>query len=193
MSTASLVSRLLGPVIPSASYVERQVSAEYENLLAAQNRLPLAEERVAAELTCPSYPRHLASKVLALKRRFRLAFSFNPATIKAHETKVGFWNRAITSSNVRVCGRCVSTGCVHWTGATCRLGTAVASVQIVRKPVEHCSIRASCRWFNENSYSACRACQYLPYSKLFDTVDDIEVDSSTNGASFLDMRDTFVS
>lgn len=191
VSTASLVSRLLGPVIPSASYLERQVSAEYENLLTPQNKLPLAEEGVAAELTCPSYPRHLASKVLAVKRRFRLAFSFNPETIKAQETTGWFGNRAIDSSNVRVSGRCISTGCVHWTGATCRLGTAVASVQIVRKPVEHCSIRASCRWFNENSYSACRACQYLPYSKLFDTVDGIEADSSTKGVSFLDTRDTF--
>lgn len=191
VSTASVISKLLGPVFPSASYLERQVSAEYENLLAAQDKLPLAEERVAAELTCPSYPRHLSSKALAVKKRFRLAFSFNPEMIKTQETKWGSWNRVIDSSNVRVSGRCISTGCVHWTGTTCRLGTAVASVQIVRKPVEHCSIRASCRWFNENSYSACRACQYLPYSKLFDTVDGTEADSSTNGVSFIDMRDTF--
>jgi len=179
--SASFIARLLGPVIPSSSYLKRQVSTHYRNLLAVENKLSLTEQSVATESTCPSYPRHLASKVLAVRRRFRLSLSFSPEVIKAQEMRGGSWDRGVHASNGRVSGRCISTGCVHWTGATCRLGTAVATVRIVRKPVKQCSIRASCRWFDENSYSACRACQYLPYSKLFETVEDIEANSSTIG------------
>jgi hypothetical protein len=59
----------------------------------------------------------------------------------------------------RFAARCEEKKCVHFDGKNCRLATRI--VQILPRAVEAlpaCSIRAECRWYQQEGKSACFRC-----------------------------------
>jgi hypothetical protein len=63
----------------------------------------------------------------------------------------------------RFAARCAEGGCQHFDGATCQLGSKIASNVTVtiagRLPA--CRIRPSCRWFAEQGPAACARCPLI--------------------------------
>ena len=63
----------------------------------------------------------------------------------------------------RFAGTCVAQNCRQWAGGKCGVPGAVAKLLAEfdheRKAApEHCAIRATCRWFAQDSYAACALC-----------------------------------
>lgn len=63
---------------------------------------------------------------------------------------------------LRFGGGCVQGDCVHFDGAECRLGAAVARIGagIAERP-GFCALRKSCRWYAERGFAACRGCSRI--------------------------------
>lgn len=69
----------------------------------------------------------------------------------------------------RFAGPCVTAACGYWDGARCglaaRLTESIAEIaddeSISVRGLPRCGIRAHCRWFAEQSASACMACSYV--------------------------------
>ena len=58
---------------------------------------------------------------------------------------------------------CVEAGCRQWTGSRCGLIDRVLDADLEpaqpeRAGLPHCSIRSSCRWFEQSGADACRVC-----------------------------------
>src|SRR5215210_4139244 len=63
----------------------------------------------------------------------------------------------------RFSGPCVEAGCRQWTGSRCGLIDRVLDAGLDPPEPEgrglpHCSIRSSCRWFDQSGADACRVC-----------------------------------
>lgn len=166
--TIKRLAGAIGPFIPSSSYVERRVQDEYFSLKKNRGLVSGSQVKSESPIMCPSYPQRTNAVVFA--RRGPLTRSFKPvepSDTGAIESTTRLPEPA-GERRIRLAGRCVSEGCVHWTGSSCHLGTVVASVSIKARPLSGCAIRSSCRWYLENAEAACRACKFLPYSTLFE-------------------------
>ena len=73
----------------------------------------------------------------------------------------------IPESRFRFAKRCVTSGCVQWTGEKCGVIEKIMTLvnETVAKdslPVENdlkkCSIRSTCRWFSQRGPEACAVC-----------------------------------
>jgi hypothetical protein len=62
----------------------------------------------------------------------------------------------------RFAGACVAQRCGQWAQGKCGVPGAVAKLlahfEHERAAPEHCAIRATCRWFAQDSYAACELC-----------------------------------
>jgi hypothetical protein len=119
---------------------------------------------VRGQLDCPSMLPGLARGVIAkvVRNDERLRFLAEEIPVPAALPL------AVDSETVlkraRFVGACRTDECGHWTGVTCRLGHAIASVEIQSSSkVAPCAIRSSCRWFKENGSAACAPCQHVRY------------------------------
>ncbi len=68
-------------------------------------------------------------------------------------------------SRFRFSGPCVEAGCRQWTGSRCGLIDRVLDAglehphpEAERGGLPQCSIRSSCRWFDQAGAEACRVC-----------------------------------
>lgn len=119
---------------------------------------------IRGELDCPSMLPDLARAVIAkvVVGEERLEFVAEeiqvPASLPLAADPESLLRRA------RFVGSCRAGECGHWTGVSCRLGHAIARVDIPSSiHISRCSIRSSCRWYKENGSAACRPCQHVRY------------------------------
>lgn len=156
---------LVNWVRPGSITVDYQVALSYSGDLGERNTEPPGALMKNASMTCPSYPESSSRTVFALKTKKQKRYTFLSAPIDVVQVK-NLIQTEDQDHSYRLLGKCITSGCFHWTGESCHLGEAVASVKIRKKNDGHCAIRASCRWFAENSLNACSTCSYIRYSTL---------------------------
>ena len=169
-TTAEFLAKLVGAVLPSGSFAERRVRDEYVLLTGQAVEVGEMVDNHYATILCPSYPFAEPSRVIAKRPRRSRSFRYLDKEVPSPSVEAGPKKIVTGSRDVRVSGRCLTAKCTHWTGSSCQLGNAVASVKLRVRPPKNCSIRESCRWYLENSDDACKTCKYLPFSTLFDLV-----------------------
>ena len=60
---------------------------------------------------------------------------------------------------MRIAAPCMHSGCVHFSGATCRLAARItAMLDPVVSDLPRCAIRPTCRWFQQEGRAACLRC-----------------------------------
>jgi hypothetical protein len=167
---AEFLANVFGRILPTIPFVERHVADEYLCLVERPVEVENRSDTQNLALYCPSYPVTSSARIIAKRRSASRSFSFlnKPALVPANI--LGLKQLDMDSGNVRLSGRCITKFCAHWTGSTCRLGSAISNVQLRARPPKSCPIRESCRWNFENPDSACRSCKFLPYSKLLNLI-----------------------
>jgi len=156
---------LVNWVWPSPRTVGYQVTLSYVGAVGARDEQSLATKSTDAIMACPSYPMGSSETVFAKKTKKQKKFTFL-SRLSDLPSEDGGEHLRVEEHLYRLAGRCMSSGCLHWTGKACHLGTTVASVKIRRKHEGYCAIRTSCRWYAENSSEACSTCSYVNYSTL---------------------------
>lgn len=154
-------------VRPSPRTIEYQVALSYADALGSKVQQPTNAKSKITAMKCPSYPMGLSESVFAKKPKSKRKFTFLNALTDIPEVDSDDRSRS-HDSLYRLAGMCVTGGCFHWTGESCQLGAAVASVKIRKKNKAHCAIRSTCRWYAERSSEACSTCVFVHYSTLFD-------------------------
>ena len=62
----------------------------------------------------------------------------------------------------RFSNKCVEGGCSQWTGSRCGVvDQALTMLESVAAGLPECSIRPSCRWFQQSGKDACTVCPYI--------------------------------
>ena len=165
---AEFLANVLGQMFPSTSFVERHVAAEYLRLVEQPGDVGEIVDSRNPTTLCPSYPVATSARVIAKRTKTFRSFRYldQPAPLVSNDEALKHVELGLR--DVRLSGPCITKGCAHWAGSSCRLGSAVATIQLRTKPPKSCPIRKSCRWYLENSDNACKACKFLPHSKLFD-------------------------
>jgi hypothetical protein len=143
---------------------EREVASRYHTIKdLALSDLGI-DSVVRGQLDCPSMLPGLARGVIAkvVKNEERLKFLAEEISVPTS------LSLAVDSETVlkraRFVGLCRTVECGHWTGVSCRLGHAIASVEVQSAgELAPCAIRSSCRWFKENGSAACAPCQHVRY------------------------------
>lgn len=160
---------LVNWVRPGSTSVDYQVALTYSGNSVDRKTQPPGAPTKNASMTCPSYPGSSSTTVFALKTKKQKRYTFLNAPIDVVQVE-----KLIQTEDqdhpYRLMGKCITSGCFHWTGKSCHLGESVASVRIRKKNEVHCAIRASCRWYAENSLDACSTCSYIRYSTLLNSV-----------------------
>jgi hypothetical protein len=150
---------------PSPRTIEYQVTLSYAGVDEVRVTQPLDTKSTNEIMVCPSYPMGSSEAVFAKRFNKQKKFTFLNARSDRPQEAVGDHIRG-EERLYRLAGRCVTSGCLHWTGEACQLGATVASVKIRRKHESYCAIRSSCRWYAENSNDACSTCAYIHHSTL---------------------------
>ena len=67
---------------------------------------------------------------------------------------------------LRIAGRCEEKKCRHFDGSSCHLAMRIVQIlPVVTKSLALCTIRPSCRWFQQEGKAACQRCpQIITYS-----------------------------
>jgi len=78
----------------------------------------------------------------------------------------------------RIAAPCVGTGCKHFDGSNCRLVTRIVDqLPAVAEVLPPCTIRPSCRWWQQEGKAACMRCpqivthNYFPDAAVFGACD----------------------
>jgi hypothetical protein len=62
----------------------------------------------------------------------------------------------------RFANRCVESGCTQWTGSRCGvIDNIIQQINADVDKIPNCSIRSTCRWFDQAGYKACKSCTYV--------------------------------
>ena len=155
-------------VRPGSKTVDYQVALSYSgNFVETKSQLPGSPMKNSL-MTCPSYPQGSSTTAFALKTKKQKRYTFLDAPIDVVEME-NLSQSGDQDHPYRLMGKCITSNCFHWSGYSCQLGEAVASVRIRKKNDAHCAIRASCRWYAENSFDACSTCSYIRYSTLLNS------------------------
>lgn len=163
---AEVLANMFGRILPTIPYVERRVADEYLRLVKLHGDNNDCNDTQTLALHCPSYPAKPSARAIGTRTSVSRSFRFLNRQAFVASTAIELKQRDFDLRYVRLSGPCVTKVCAHWTGSDCRLGRAIANVQLRVKATNSCPIRGSCRWFFENSEIACRTCKFLPYSKL---------------------------
>ena len=62
---------------------------------------------------------------------------------------------------LRFVNKCVQSGCKQWTGTKCGVIDSIlerVEEQYVKDNLPECSIRETCRWYDQNGSDACKVC-----------------------------------
>jgi hypothetical protein len=71
----------------------------------------------------------------------------------------------------RFAAPCMNDGCRHYGHGACKLAAkVVAMLTPTTDPLPYCTIRASCRWFQQEGREACRRCPQVVTDNVFPTV-----------------------
>lgn len=116
-----------------------------------------------APYTCPSAPATAGAGLLGvLGPDGRIHNLRTPMTVDAD-----FLNAAKAAgppeARMRFSGSCQTSGCAQWTGTRCGvIDRAMAALQAPAQPeLPPCTIRASCRWFDQTGPKACTTCALI--------------------------------
>lgn len=116
------------------------------------------------QLDCPSILPRLARGVIAKVVPGQERLEFLTQEIPVPKTLLFAVDTQTALDRARFVGACRRVECGHWTGVSCRLGHAIASIQMSQSvELAPCSIRSTCRWHKENGFSACMPCQHSRY------------------------------
>lgn len=150
---------------PSPRTIEYQVTLSYAGVVEVGFTQPVAAKSAKGIMECPSYPMGSSETVFARRLNKQKKFTFLNARSELPLEAIGDPIRG-EQRLYRLAGKCVTSGCLHWTGLACQLGATVAGVKIRRKHENFCAIRTSCRWYAENSNDACSTCAFIHHSTL---------------------------
>ena len=149
--------------------VESLVSSRYAELHISAKPEKLKAQQVKLGLDCPSIHPHLARSVIGVYANDERKVRFVSEELPVPVTLGRIIEPHALALRARFAGRCITSGCTHWTGTGCRLGQVVAEVGTeINGQLPPCSIRKTCRWFIENGASACSPCQHLRYLHMAD-------------------------
>ena len=155
-------------VRPGSKTIDYQVALTYSgNFVERKSQLQCSPIKNSL-MTCPSYPQGSSTTAFALKTKKQKRYTFLDAPIDVVEME-NLSQSGDQDHPYRLMGKCITSNCFHWSGSSCQLGEAVSSVNIRKKNDSHCAIRASCRWYAENSVDACSTCSYIRYSTLLNS------------------------
>lgn len=111
---------------------------------------------------CPSMgPRMPGARLLAVVRGTAesplLAYLDEPAPVT--EDLLALAGGASPTEVFRFAAPCISKGCSHFDGESCRLATRIVKglPQAVDEPPD-CALRAACRWWTQEGDAACLRC-----------------------------------
>lgn len=123
-----------------------------------------AAASVATDLLCPSAEAGEGALVVGMRGPDGRVAYVTPPTPASAELLDGLREAGLVPERrFRFAQPCARGGCGHWTGGECGLvGRILASLaEPGAAPPEaprRCGIRASCRWFAQRGWDACRAC-----------------------------------
>lgn len=113
-----------------------------------------------SSLSCPSYIakpnaelfgiRSENGEVLYLKKTIPIDEIFIEATQKGRQAEERF----------RFSGKCIEKGCKQWESNQCGLVSKVieAFQKSMNEHIQHCAIRQTCRWYEQEKDLACANC-----------------------------------
>jgi hypothetical protein len=71
----------------------------------------------------------------------------------------------------RFAAPCAQDGCRHYRHGACQLAAKVVTMLApATDPLPYCTIRASCRWFQQEGREACRRCPQVVTDNVYPTV-----------------------
>ena len=90
-----------------------------------------------------------------------VTFATNPFAVSETFVEIALKGRA-PEERFRFAGPCVSKACEQWRNGRCsipdQMRTALGQEVESRVAPAECAIREECRWFAQESYSACKLC-----------------------------------
>ncbi|MBS1563248.1 MAG: hypothetical protein JST39_02615 [Bacteroidetes bacterium] len=115
---------------------------------------------------CPSAPLYPGSKLLGIVK--------GDNTVDILEEPLEVDDQFVASANTgkaagqkfRFVNKCLKSGCEQWTGDTCGVIKRVIDAideKLLQDELPACSIRSSCRWFDQEGAAACKACTMVKY------------------------------
>ena len=78
--------------------------------------------------------------------------------------RIGKQDEVPLEERFRFSNKCVESGCIQWTGSSCRVASDVLSYldQVKsERGLLACGIRSTCRWFHQEGEKACKICIYV--------------------------------
>jgi hypothetical protein len=157
--------------------VEMEVSRRYIERDSVERNASPRSPQAKLGLDCPSIHPQLARSVIGVFVKGSSRVNFVAEQLPVPVSLARAAGPEVLALRARFAGRCITSGCKHWTGANCRLGEVVADIRVADNgQLPHCSIRKTCRWFLENGAMACNTCQHLRYLPMCD--DEVVLDVS---------------
>ena len=114
-----------------------------------------------AARSCPSAPATAGASLLGILgadgkiHNLRTKLQVDQAFLETAGDKV--------EARMRFTNRCETSGCMQWTGSRC--GVIDRAMTMLSEPIAAklpaCTIRATCRWFDQTGPSACSTCAYI--------------------------------
>ena len=144
--------------------IEIDVSIRYQDIkdLAASHLETGSLE--AGRLDCPSMLPEMARGVIAKVNAGEEPLDFLMCEIPVPKSLALAADSEALLKRARFVGSCRTVQCGHWTGVSCRLGHAIAMVQMPSSTrITPCSLHSSCRWIAENGSASCAPCQHVRY------------------------------
>lgn len=120
----------------------------------------------ARALLCPSSRCEDGARLIGVvKADGTVAFTPDDIRIDATFVSIARLGRK-PESRFRFAGPCHRSNCVQWTNGRCGVVDGVleeAAVQDISTPdsLPRCSIRSTCRWFDQAGSAACRVCSLV--------------------------------
>jgi len=110
---------------------------------------------------CPSAPGEVGAILLGVVQRDSLV-AFIKDRIPVTRQFLDSVSDSVVSSRFRFSSPCIGSACRQWSRAQCGLPEALKEVAPLASsfdtPLPRCSIRAECRWFQQEGTGACRVC-----------------------------------
>jgi len=114
---------------------------------------------------CPSHRLSKGASLIGIKNK-EGKFDMLPEPIKVDQTLYHeFQSHATKPEKVlRFTNKCVQSGCKQWTGTKCGvIETVLEKVeqQYIEDSLPNCSIRNTCRWYDQRGGEACKVCSLV--------------------------------
>ncbi len=111
---------------------------------------------------CPSYLSKPGAELFAYVAEGQLQYLNETVVIDKTFTEAAKKGRS-PESRFRFAGKCIKGGCAQWDNGNSACGLSnklinAVTPQTLEATLQHCAIRAKCRWFAQNGAAACGVC-----------------------------------